>query len=135
MSGHDIAADIESALREAGEATGEGPYYCTLRREPENSATTPSQAEAAAGQPPELIEVIALQSERQRRDHTGTPVGETRRVLMIEATGAQPRKTDWIAAGVRVADVDAATQFERIESVKEEKPAGVVLFYEITLTA
>jgi hypothetical protein len=133
MSGHDIAAEVASALREAGGATGEGPDYCTLRREPATSATTPSQAEAAAGQPPELIEVVALQSERQRRDRTGSPGGEARRVLMIEATSAQPRKTDWIAPGVREANVDADTQFERIESVKEEKPAGGVLFYEINL--
>ncbi|WP_299663847.1 hypothetical protein [uncultured Ruegeria sp.] len=132
MSGADIAAEVAAALAEAGEAVGDRPLYCTLRKpipgfgptSPHDNSYTPE---------PTLHELTAVQDTKQIRDQSGTLIGETRRTLLVNATGAKPEKQDGIVIGVKPADVTILTKFETIIDVEEVAPGGVALMYELDL--
>lgn len=132
MSGAEIAAEVAAALAEAGEATGDGPLYCTLSKpvagfgpnSPHDTSYTPE---------PTLHELIAVQDSKQVRDQSGTLIGETRRTLLVNATGEKPEKGDEIVIGLRPADVTIATKFEKIIDVIEVAPGGTALMYELDL--
>lgn len=133
MSGADIAAEVAAALAEAGAETGTGaPLYCTLKR-PGDAAGSPSEAEAGGDGAPTYHEVTAVQDMRRIRDQSGMLTGEVRAVLMVDATGVAPLKSDLVAVGVRQADVDADTQFTEIANVSTTAPGGVAVLYEVEL--
>lgn len=135
MSGLDIQAEIAAALIEAGEAVGTGAYTCTIRRESAepDEPQTPWDEPADPANPPQLFPVTAVQDMREVRDMSGMLVGQAQRRLMIDATGVQPLKSDVIAVGVAMEDVDAGTVFEEIVEVRPLSPAGVPVMYEIML--
>ncbi|MFC6760448.1 hypothetical protein ACFQFQ_14625 [Sulfitobacter porphyrae] len=102
MSGADIAAEVAAALSEAGEATGSGPYICTIRRassepdEPQNPWDEPADPENEST----LYPVTAIQEVKDIRDMTGMLVGIQKRTVTVSATGVAPLKSDKIACGV-----------------------------------
>lgn len=127
-----IAAEIAAALAEAGSATGDGPLYCTIKRSGA-PASRPSEAEASGDGAPSFYEVVAVQDTRRLRDQSGMLTGQVATVLAIEATGVAPLKSDLIAVGVRVADVDGQTNFHEVSAVVTTAPGGVPVLYEVTL--
>ena len=90
-NGTDIAAEVLVGLAEAGEATGNGPMICTLRRP---AADGPTDPWGGGGSGPTYHEVTAVQTQKHIRDASGTLIGETRTVLLVDATGVVPGKAD-----------------------------------------
>lgn len=133
MSGDRIAAKVRRGIEKAGKKTGNGaPLYCTLKR-PGAAAGSPSEAEAGGDGAPTYHEVTAVQDMRRIRDQSGMLTGEVETVLMVDATGVAPLKSDLVAVGVRQADVDANTQFTEIANVSTTAPGGVAVLYEVEL--
>lgn len=138
-AGSDIAAEVLAGLAEAGEATGNGPMICTLRRP---AADGPTDPWSGGGSAPSYHEVTAVQTRKHIRDATGTLIGETRTVLLLDATGVVPGKADHVAVNVRRADVVEksdepgalpATPFHEIADVDTVAPGGVAVLHKVTL--
>ena len=132
MSGAEIAAEIASALAEAGEATGNGPLLCTIRRATDDP-TTPWDDAVTVANAPALYQVTGIEDVREVRDMSGMLTGVQKRTLTINATGVEPLKSDRIAVGVAQADVVDGTVFEEIIAVRPLSPGGVALLYELEL--
>jgi hypothetical protein len=135
MSGADTQAEVAAALAEAGEATGSGPYICTIRRasaEPDEPQTPWDEPADPANDPTDYA-VTAVEDVKEIRDMTGNLIGVQKRTLTIDATGVAPLKSDVIAVGVAPDDVTSDTAFEEILAVKPLAPAGTVLLYELSL--
>lgn len=132
-AGADIAAEVAAALAEAGEAIGNGPLICTLRKAGAGGPTKPWDTTPADD--PGLHELVAVDEYQQIRDAAGTLTGEQIRKLTVNATGAVPEKADRIAIGVAKADVAADTLFEEIKMVRPVAPGGVALMFELELAA
>jgi hypothetical protein len=131
MTGAEIAAEIAEALAEAGEATGDGPLVCTLRKPSATGPETPwDETEEGA---PGLSELTAIEDTRQLRDASGTLIDKTVRTLTVNATGQVPEESDEIAIGVAQADVDGDTPFETIAAVRTIAPGGIALMFELDL--
>jgi hypothetical protein len=132
-NGDTIAAQIKAGLAEAGEATGIGRLYCTLRR-PATGGGEPDTpwSEVAAGDPTDF-ELIGVQTQKNIRDINGTLTGRTETTLMLDATNTTPLKSDLIAVNVRKADVDANTSFHEIADVETLAPGGVPLMHKVRL--
>ncbi|WP_407473524.1 hypothetical protein [Sulfitobacter sp. PM12] len=128
-NGTDIAAEVLAGLAEAGEATGNGPMVCTLRRVTGGSSDPWGEIEGDKA----YHEVTAVQTQKQNRDDTGTLVGVTKTMLMIDATGVAPLKSDHIATNLRKADVTGDTRFHEIADVETVAPAGVALMHKVWL--
>jgi len=81
MSGSQIAADVASALIEAGEATGTGAYICTIRRASAelDEPTNPWDPPADPVNEPQLFPVTAIERMQDVRDMTGMLVGMKKR--------------------------------------------------------
>ncbi|WP_411975935.1 hypothetical protein [Sulfitobacter faviae] len=129
-NGTDIAAEVLAGLAEAGEATGNGPMICTLRRP---AADGPTDPWGGGGSGPTYHEVTAVQTQKHIRDASGTLIGETRTVLLVDATGVVPLKSDYVSVNLRQADVDSDTRFHEIADVETVAPAGVALMYKVML--
>ncbi|QDP53964.1 MAG: hypothetical protein GOVbin2937_41 [Prokaryotic dsDNA virus sp.] len=129
-AGTDIAAEVLAGLAEAGEATGNGPMICTLRRP---AAGGPTDPWGGGGSGPTYHEVTAVQTQKHIRDASGTLIGETRTVLLVDATGVVPLKSDYVSVNLRQADVDSDTRFHEIADVEMVSPAGVALMYKVWL--
>lgn len=129
-NGTDIAAEVLAGLAEAGEATGNGPMICTLRRP---AADGPADPWGGAGSGPTYHEVTAVQTHKHIRDASGTLIGEARTVLLVDATGVVPGKADHIAVNVRRADVADATRFHEIADVETVAPGGVTVMHKVML--
>ena len=138
-NGTDIAAEVLAGLAEAGKATGNGPMICTLRRP---AADGPTDPWGGGGSGPTYHEVTAVQTQKHIRDASGTLIGETRTVLLVDATGVVPGKADYIAVNVRQADVveesdepgaPPATPFHEIADVETVAPGGVAVLHKVTL--
>ena len=129
-NGTDIAAEVLAGLAEAGEATGNGPMICTLRRP---AADGPTDPWGGGGSGPTYHEVTAVQTQKHIRDASGTLIGETRTVLLVDATGVVPLKSDYVSVNLRQADVDSDTRFREIGGVETVAPAGVALMYKVML--
>ena len=121
MSGLAIAAEVAAALREAGEAVGAGPLIVTLEKP---GATTGPEWAPVAGTPT-THELVAIDQNIRHRDETGTLIGTSSRVLMVEAAGVVPAKAD----RVQVRGV-----WHEIVDVMPEATGGVDLFYSLTLS-
>lgn len=128
--GSDVAAEIAGALAEGSAAVGDGPLFHTLRR-PGAGPTTPHDL-TPAGSPTDY-ELTGIDTDVKVRDRSGTLTGETRRTLTVNATGEEPKKSDTIAVGVKMADVDSETVFSEIVEVRRLAPGGVPLLYEVDL--
>lgn len=131
MSGAEIRAEVAAALAEAGEETGDGPYYCTIRRETSGAGATP--LDPTPDPAVELFEITGVEGTKEIRDASGALTGIIRRTLTVEAGKVSPLKSDTIAPGVRQADVDADTAFEEIVRVTPLSPGGTALLYKIEL--
>ena len=131
-AGSEIALEIKDALAEASSDTGDGPLTCTLRRA-QSYGYTPRDAESADDAPPIYYELTAMQDMRQVRDRAGNLVGRTDTILLVDATGEEPLRSDTIAIGVAPTQVDGDTTFHDIASVEPVAPGGVPLMYEVTL--
>jgi len=129
-NGTDIAAEVLAGLAEAGEATGNGPMICTLRRP---AADGPTDPWGGGGSGLTYHEVTAVQTQKHIRDASGTLIGETRTVLLVDATGVVPLKSDYVSVNLRQADVDSDTRFHEIADVETVAPAGVALMYKVML--
>ncbi|KIC22504.1 hypothetical protein [Leisingera sp. ANG-Vp] len=136
MSGADIAEEIAAALAEAGEAVGDGPLLCTLRKAAEGAKLNPRNV-GADGLPvtsaDTLHELTAVQSFQQVRDASGTLLAQQVRKVTVNATGAEPKEGDHIAVGVALADAAEDTKYLRIEKVIPFAPGGVALSYDLEL--
>lgn len=133
-AGEEIAAEVAAALIEAGEATGSGPLYCTLKI-PKADTRTPSEVQADGPLSPaaDLHELTGVEGSKEVRDRSGSLEGTVKRVISLNATGTAPEKNGLIAIGVRKDDVISSTKFETIESVKPTAPGGVPVMFEVTL--
>lgn len=132
-AGTDIAARIKAGLERAGTRTGSGPLISTLRKaaaDPSETVRETPWDNAAASYT--YHDLTSLDDRRQVRDKGGL-IGETRRTLMVDATGAVPTKADQVAVGVASAAVDADTEWIEILEVRPISPGGTVLFYEMDL--
>ena len=126
-AGDDIAAEVRAAMIEVGNATGNGPLYCTIKRsaprtDPDDPVT-----------PPQLVEFVAMQGKRHIRDRDGTLTGVTKTTLTIGGGVVVPSKADYIVIGTRADDVTSQTRFEQVEDVETLAPAGVALMYMVIL--
>lgn len=129
-AGTDIAANVEAALREAGEATGnDAALICTLERQYGGS----DDPRSGPADNKDRSELVALDFPVQIRDQSGTLIGRTVRTLTVNATGEAPEKNDRIAVGVLPADVTTATTFHRIIAVRPLAPTGIALLYELEI--
>jgi hypothetical protein len=126
-AGDDIAAEIRAAYIEVGNATGNGPLYCTIRR------ATPRTDPDDPVTPPQYIEVVAYQGKRHIRDAAGTLIGVTMTTLKIGGGIVEPLKSDYVAIGTRADDVTSQTRFEQVSDVETLAPAGVALMYTILI--
>lgn len=132
-AGTDIAARIKAGLERAGTRTGSGPLISTLRKaaaDPSETVRETPWDNAAASYT--YHDLTSLDDRRQVRDKGGL-IGETRRTLMVDATGAVPTKADRVAVGVASAAIDADTEWIEILEVRPISPGGTVLFYEMDL--
>lgn len=134
-NGDDIAAEIRAGLIEAGEATGNGPYYAVFRSDDPagTSAVDPEAAETTAILDPRYNELVIVEETTTRKDMDGTLTGYVTRKLLVEAGAVAPTKSDTVALGIRTADVDANTTFEEIKEVKRVAFGGRALMYEVYL--
>lgn len=132
MSGAQIAADIEAALIEAGEAVGDGPLFCTLRKAGAGPVSPHDPTPAGA---PTDHQLVAIAGTKQIRDAAGALIGVSVRTLTVNATGATPEKGDRIAVGVAPQDVSSNTAFENIAQVHVNAPAGVPISFDLELEA
>ncbi len=121
-NGSDIAAEINAALIEATEATGDGPMMAVLRKAG-TPGGTPSRPTPGT---PTLHTISMLDDTVRLRDATGTLTGETERVISLAAIGVVPSKSDRIQI--------RGDWFE-IETVTPLAPGGVDLMYELTLVS
>ena len=126
-AGDDIAAEIRAAYIEVGNATGNGPLYCTIRR------ATPRTDPDDPVLPAQYIEVVAYQGKRHVRDAAGTLIGVTMTTLTIGGGVVEPLKSDYIATETRADDVTSQTRFEQVSDVETLAPAGVALMYTVIL--
>ncbi|MFG6535785.1 hypothetical protein [Sulfitobacter sp. CS16] len=129
-AGTDIAAEVLAGLVEAGEVTGNGPMICTLRRPAPDG---PADPWGGGGSGPTYHEATAVQTQKHIRDASGTLVGQTKTVLLVDATGVSPLKSDYVAVNLRIADVMSDTRFHEIADVETVAPAGVALMHKVTL--
>ncbi|AHD02944.1 hypothetical protein [Leisingera methylohalidivorans] len=136
MSGFDIAEEIAAALAEAGEAVGDGPMMCTLKRAGEGDKLNPRNV-GADGRPVRPVdtfhELVAVQGFQQVRDASGTLLTQQIRKVTVNATGVEPRDGDTIAIGVAMADAAEDTKYTRIEKVTPFAPGGTALSYDLEL--
>lgn len=135
MSGAEIAAEVAAALAEASAATGSGPLICTIRRpstEPDEPQDPWDDTADPANEPTDYP-VTAVEKIKRLKDMKGNLIGETMRILTINATGIVPLKSDRIAVGVAPADVVEETAFEEILNIVTVAPGGVALMYELEL--
>lgn len=136
MSGFEIAEEIAEALAEAGEATGNGPLLCTLKKTGEGAKLNPRNvgADGLPVQPTDTFhELVAVQGFHQVRDTTGTLLTERVHKITVNATGAVPKDGEHIAIGVALVDANGETKFTRIEKVTPFAPGGVALSYDLEL--
>jgi len=130
MSGLAIAAEVAAALREAGEAVGNGPMVVILQKLGINTGPEGSPVPG----PPTTHPLVAIDQNIMQTDTTGAMsgnygaslVGTSSRMLMVEATGVIPTKAD----RVQVRGV-----WYQIADVTIEATGGVDLFYSLTLRA
>ena len=122
-NGTDIAAEIAAALREVGEATGEGPLVVTLIKPGVNGGP---EWDPQPG-PPTEHPIIVMDENSMRRDITGTIIGEAAHVLTVSTEGGiAPAMEDTI----RMPDGRTLG----ITEVAAFAPGGVVLFYEVKVS-
>jgi len=134
-NGSDIAADVLAGLIEAGEATGQGRLFCTIKRPATGptEAQTPREAESIAPGAVTFFQVTAVQEMRRVQDQSGTLTSETMTMLLVDATGTAPIKSDLIAVGVAMADADTDTVYYEVAEVAPLSPGGVPVMYEVQL--
>lgn len=120
MSGASIAAEVAAAIRAVGAEVGAGTFEATIIRA--GTPTGPAY-DPTPGLPVEY-QVAVIDSNINVRDEAGTLVGETRRMLTIEAGVVVPLKGDIVTVrGVNYTIADLQTV----------APLGVDLLYKATL--
>lgn len=133
--GSKIAKRIAKGLAKAGKASGGKPLTCVIRRAATGGTgqLTPRQKADAAEEEPTLYEVGATRTTKQIRDGSGTLIGQAKTVLLIEATGVTPIKSDRIAVDVLAVDVTSATNFHKVDDIQTLAPGDTALMYKVTL--
>ena len=119
-----LAAEVAADIAEDG-------FPSTLRKPGVGGPTSPHDATPEPS--PTLHELTGIEDNKEIREQSGTVIGETRRTLYVNATGATPEEDDEIAVGVQLADVTSATVFDTIVAVRPVSPGGVALLYELDL--
>jgi len=117
MSGAQIALEVAAALREAGQATGNGPLVVTLA--PARVGGNPWDA-AQSPLPP--VEVVAIIDQFRNSEIDGARIRSGDKKLMIEAGQAVPKTGD----GLTIEGVA-----HRVEEVWPLAPAGTDLMYTV----
>lgn len=128
-NGTTIAAEVRAALIEAGEAVGNGPLVCTIKRV-WGGADTPFDE---GFDTVDLFEVIAKDDETRLSDVTGTLIGRTIRTLTVDATGVVPLKSDRIAVGYAKLDRIPGDAWLQINDVIHVAPGGVDLMFRLEI--
>lgn len=126
-NGTDIAAEIRAGMIEAGEATGGKRLNCVLKKRvlPATPWVDDSAVETT-------FDVIGTRTKRIERDG----ISQVRRLiqmLLIDATGVQPEKGDFVAIGFTSSEVDLSTPYVRIGEVNTVQPGDTPLLYKVDL--
>ena len=121
-----IASEIAAGLAEAGAATGAGPLILTFTRAAtgENEAQTPDEVETET--PPTTFELTAVDTGIKNRYDRATGITFRSRVLLVEAMGTAPLKSDTVSIG-------GVTH--HIMEIEPVAPGGVPLLYKVHLEA
>tara|TARA_R110000737_G_scaffold268054_1_gene275540 strand:- start:454 stop:834 length:381 start_codon:yes stop_codon:yes gene_type:complete len=124
-----MSEDWDEIAAEVAEALGDVGMICTLRRK--SSTQTKPWVEGVLGD--DLYELSVVQTLRQVKDKFGTFIGEVKTVLIANANGEVPLKSDRVALNTRKDDVTVNTKFLSVSLVDTISPAGVPVSHEITL--
>lgn len=126
---HEIALEIAAALAEVGAAVGDGPLACTIRKAGAGPETP--WDETPAGNP-QYHGLIGIESSRTIRDTSGAVISRVR-VIIVDATGVEPKPEDQIAVGLSSDQADEDSPWEAIVRVTPNAAGGVALMYEVEL--
>lgn len=131
MSGEDIAAEIDEALREAAAEVGGGKELLVTFEVP-GAKTGPARNPTFGD--PTYFELPCIEEYHQVRDATGTLTGVVEHRLSVSATGPEIRKGYRAAIGVAKADADKdAAYWTEVDKVNPTSPGGVALIWEVVL--
>jgi hypothetical protein len=130
-----IAAEVDEALRSIADVSQPGGYPVTLRKV---STTGGVPWDPTSGTTTITYHTLyAVEDNREIRDINGTLIGETRKTLMVNATGVVPSDDDRVLVGEALEFQDEATDgavaWVEIAAVRPLAPAGVAVLYEIDL--
>jgi len=117
MSGAEIAAEVTAALREAGEAVGDGPLIGTIKRKPSYG---PDYAPVYGQDTPHSFPVILGSFDERERADTAIEATDTK--ITASVSDIVPRVSDTIT----VQGVDF-----QVYGVDPLKPGGTDLMYKI----
>jgi hypothetical protein len=130
-----IAAEVDEAIRSIADVSQPGGYLVTLRKV---TVTGGNPFDPTSGTTTIVYHTLyAVEDNREVRDINGTLIGETRRTLMVNATGVVPSDDDRVFVGDALVfqdeAADGAVAWVEIAAVRPLAPAGVAVLYEIDL--
>lgn len=126
-----VAAEVAGALAEVGDVTQPEGYPVTLRRAGSDAPANPWDP---PGGTPTYTTLTGLVDTCARTDAAGTLIGQTVTTITVNATaGVVPSKSDSIALGITADEADESSAWIAIDEVRELKPAGVALLYDIDI--
>jgi hypothetical protein len=130
-----IAAEIDEVLRSIADVSQPGGYPVTLRKV---TITGGNPFDPTSGTTTIVYHTLyAVEDVREIRDLNGTLITETRRTLMVNATGVAPTDDDRVFVGEALVYQDEATDgavaWVEIAAVRPLAPAGIAVLYEIDL--
>ena len=122
MSAAEIAADVADALRQAGEAVGNGPFTAQLLRpgEPLGQKHTPYYPD------PTTYDCVLLEERKEKYQREGSLVEGTEWVFTVAELTVEPETTDQL----RFDGADRA-----ILKVMPFRPAGVSIYWTLMVSA
>jgi hypothetical protein len=121
-----IAAEIAAGLAEAGIATGTGPLIVTFTRAATGEAEAVNPWDIPTETPPELFTAIAVDTGVRDRYVAATGITLRSRVLLVEASGFVPLKSDSVTVRGAV---------HEILEIEPVAPGGVDLMYRVHIEA
>lgn len=127
-----IAAEVDAALKSVADIGQSGGHPAVLMS---SGDTPPANPWDPPGGDPVYSTVHVVEGVREIRDINGTTILETRRTLLISATGAIPTKGQRVAVGLVAEEVVDETVWHEIVEVRPLAPAGVAVLFEVDLGA
>lgn len=117
MSGSEIIAEVQAALRDAGVSVGNGPLEAVLQ--PTLTGGNPWDVDGAT---PDPVDVVVVVDMFRRDEIDGARILSGDKKLLMEAGVAAPKVGDLITV---------SGQAHRVEMVWPLSPAGVDLMYTV----